>query len=68
LWIGPQLLSTLSAGRRHPRRRRDQTGEVAVKDVIIDLLGKLANLSTTNLALIVVLVALLIVWQLVSKM
>ena len=39
-----------------------------MKNVIVDLLGKLANLSTTNLALIVVLVALLIVWQLVSKM
>jgi hypothetical protein len=39
-----------------------------VKDVIIDLASKLVNISTTNLVLIVVLVALLIVWRVVGKM
>jgi len=45
-----------------------KSGEVAVKDTIVDLLSKLVNGSTTNLVLIVVLVALLIVWRLLGKM
>jgi hypothetical protein len=45
-----------------------KSGEVAVKDTIADLLSKLVNISTTNLVLIVVLVALLIVWRVVGKM
>jgi hypothetical protein len=45
-----------------------KSGDVAVKDVIIDLASKLVNISTTNLVLIVVLVALLIVWRVVGKM
>ena len=39
-----------------------------MKDTIVDLLSKLVNGSTTNLVLIVVLVALLIVWRLLGKM
>jgi hypothetical protein len=45
-----------------------KSGEVAVKDTIVDFLSKLVNISTTNLVLIVVLVALLIVWRVVGKM
>jgi len=39
-----------------------------MKDVIVDLLAKLMNISSTNLVLLVTLVALLIVWRVVSKM
>jgi hypothetical protein len=45
-----------------------KSGEIAVKDTIVDLLSKLMNMSTTNLVLIVVLFALLIAWRVVGKM
>lgn len=45
-----------------------KSGEIVVKDTIVDLLSKLMNMSTTNLVLIVVLFALLIAWRVVGKM
>jgi uncharacterized membrane protein (DUF373 family) len=38
-----------------------------VREIIVELFSKLLKLSTPNLALIVVLVALLVVWRVLGK-
>lgn len=39
-----------------------------MKEIIAELFSKLVKISTTNLSLIVVLVALLVLWRMVGKL